>query len=447
MKYIYIGIGLLTVYGDLLKGFLPPDIALGTLYGLAGVILLLMIACDKRSPVGTQQGNLMKMASLALIILYTVQIFPSVEGLTYAVINAAYVSIPLGFTVVILTCCSSFELRRLANVILWMIIPVSCVALIQLFLDTGFLVNMNYGEQGAVILRNFLEGGETFARLPSLYVSADRYSAMALMQLYFALVMLLNVNKRGIFSVLWPTFNCASALMALLISGARSRILITAIVFGAVSFSFLFSVVSPEGRQQCNKLARAVLLLLGTGVLIGIVLPGFTNLIFAREDPVFPVVKLLQQSKEQGDINERVTGTLMDSAPPQNVTLFGEGLGTVSETGRPGELGVASIWIESGLIWGSLMLLAFGGMILALLFPFFRSILSGQALKVALFGVPILQIVFALISGLSSSFELSSGVLLGCSLGAITRSFSNPTGSAVPRRIVKSLLSDPGCLS
>ena len=141
----------------------------------------------------------------------------------------------------------------------------------------------------------------------------------------------------------------------------------------------------------------------------------------------FPVVELLLQSFESGDIDQRVADAATYSQLSAEISFFGQGLGSIGN-GKPGEFGIRSMWIESGFFWGIFMFFAFMGMIAAISMKIWRSFVVMDALSVAIYVIPVLLLIFGLLAGFTSTFELSTGLLLGCSIAVITRSSANITG-------------------
>ena len=146
-----------------------------------------------------------------------------------------------------------------------------------------------------------------------------------------------------------------------------------------------------------------------------------------QEDKSFPVFTFLMQSFEEGDLGKRVEEAIVFSLVPKKITFFGQGLGSIGQ-GKPGEFGIRSIWSESGVFWGAFMLLAFLGIIMVLLFKACRCFLAAKVLDVSIYATPALLLIFAILAGLTSAFELSTGLLLGCSIAVTTRSSRNAMG-------------------
>jgi len=411
----------LVLYGDLIKRFLAPGLSLLTLYALAIVILIaIALRVDRESPGMTREGQLVHFAISSLIVLYILQFLtsfssPFKEGASHAL----YMCIPLAYLWVLQRYCNEFDLARLGRLFFIFMIPVNAVGLIQYYVDPNFLISTTYSEEGGIIIRDFLEGegAKAFLRYPSMFASADRYSAMGLMQLYFALIVLKDAARPSTGQRVWIVINVASAVAAMLIAGARSRILITSVTAVAVALTLVVTMIFSRGRQA-SKVALALSCLLVVMVLVHVDLES--DLASETLNESFPVLTFLLQSVEYGDFDKRIMEAVEMSLIPDEITFLGQGLGTVWE-GKPGEFGIWSIWTESGLVWGSLLLVSFLMFVTALLRATLKSFLAMNSLNVGIQLTSLLLLIFALLAGLTSSFELSSGVLLCCILAVTLR--------------------------
>jgi hypothetical protein len=426
MNGIYISIALLVLYGDLIKRYLPAQESALALYTLAIAILFAIFIMEKKNRGHASSSKGAKAVSLVAIVLsvtYLLQVFtsfnsPFIDGL----IHAVYMCVPLIYIAVIQRNCPQFDLVRMGNVFLCLMIPVNCVGFIQYFIDPQFLISPVYSVESGIIVRNLLYGG-TFLRFPSIFASADRYSAMGLMQLYFTFVLLHALNKPSHRWLSWILVNLFSASAVLLISGARSRIIIAATVLSLAGAAFIIKAFSsPKVKNAIPNVSKVfpVLAILTVGYLfIGAI---NKNLDLEEIAFQFPVITLFEQSFEEDDISFRLIEAGKLSIIPDDVTLFGEGLGTIGRGGKPGEFGIRSIWVESGLVWGSMLLLGFLGIIFILIRLTCKAFLLKHPSEVSIYSLPLLLMIFALLAGLTSAFELSSGILLGCSIAVITRS-------------------------
>jgi hypothetical protein len=430
MLRLYIAIAGVALYGDLIKRFLPSYVSVTVLYAVS--LAILGWICSERkvpkSAVGSE-GVLIKFSAATLLLLYVMQTFMPSPDFLSALSHALYVGIPLSFFLAFSLRAPGFQLGRLAQVFLVMMLPINAVGLVQNYINPNFFISTVYsgGDLGGVILRNFLDDS-FFARYPSIFVSADRYSAMGLMQFYFSLLAVRAEQGLSTRSRLWILFNALSALLAMLIAGARSRILIAFAAVALASFASVYALVLGKrgaGSRRAGYgwyLLPPVLLL---GVFLYVTLRQFTDLVGKSS---LPVLIFLSQSNEKGDFGLRILEALELSVLPSHVGFLGEGLGSIAN-GKPGEFGIQSMWIESGLFWGVLMLLAFLLMMYALFVATIRHFLNGRPLEVAISSIPFFLIAFALLAGLTSTFELSTGVLLGCTVPIILRrSIGTPLG-------------------
>lgn len=423
LKHIYYLIALVALYGDLLKHVMAPLNALMMIYGLAAIIPIVMTLRAKSTKMFiSPEGKTVYILVIALVFLYIFQFLisfsaPFKEGITHVI----YVCIPLIYIIVILKYYPEFDLVHLGRIILLLMLPINIVGLVQYFIDPNFMISTNYsGDYGGVIIRNYLMGFETYSRYPSIFASADRYSAMGLMQLFFTMVVINGSQNHALKSKYWIIFNLISACFALLIAGARSRILIAliAVIFIviALTYGILFSRTG-----SVKKILKHYLPVLSSGIIL-FVLSIFAVLLSQqdKDEFSFPVLSMLAQSVEQGDISFRVDQAASLSLMQDETTLFGRGLGTVGN-GKPGEFGIRSIWIESGVFWGTLMILAYFGIILAILSLALRCLLASLPMCVGIYAIPILVLSLSILAGLSVSFELSTGILLCCSIAVIVR--------------------------
>lgn len=420
----YLSVTVLALYGDIFKRFLPSTVALGMSYSAA---LLILIAIGiQRGAVGsgpahrslTREARWINLFTGLLIATYIAQFLtsfdsPFMKGLTHLL----YMVIPLLYILVVQKARFNFSLADLGRYLLWLMIPINIVGLIQYTLDPSFLISTAYvdddirGSSGGVISRNLLEEG-TFARYPAIFASADRYSAMALMQFYFSCMLLTAVTPLTRKAKLWMAFNLLSSFVALGIAGARSRVLIVIAMSLLIAITSLIQVFRRGRTSRTNF--YSTLLVGGIVVFAALYLPMLAN-----ED--YPFLLFLKQTFESGDIGVRIDEAITYSYLPLDITLFGTGLGTVGVNGKPGEFGIQSTWIESGVIWGTLILTCLFAICLILAKLMLKALLSGQRVRLIMVGVPLLLLIFALLAGLTSSFELSSGMLLGYAVAVACR--------------------------
>ncbi len=416
MKKIYISISLLSVYGDLLKRYLPANTALIVLYFLTLFILYKML-CLKNGKIALQpvtpEAYLLITTIYFLILLYILQLLSGFNGSFFkALVHVLYICIPLLYIITIIRFCPEFDIIKLGNIFLLFMAPVNLVGFIQYSMDSGFLISTSFSDTGGIIKRNLdnlIEGKHTFMRLPSIFASADRYSAMGLMQLYFTLLLFLKSDHKTGANSLWILFNLTSSIVALLIAGARSRIILALLLLILqipVYFKPVFSIMMKNLLSLLISLFLAFLTVFSMFFLM----------------PDFPVIDYLKASVEEGILLRRIKETFSFLLFTEDVSFFGQGLGTIGEGGKPGELGVHSMWKESGLVWSLPMLFSFSAILLIMA----RKVLNGligkrreMALSCSFY---ILVLISGLLTGLTSCFELASGSLLMCSIGSTFKS-------------------------
>jgi hypothetical protein len=421
MRYwLYLAIITLSLYGDLIKRYVAPDYAVIVVYSFAIVILLAILRTPRVVPSRAVFGaRAMRRVVTFLVAVYWFQLLTTsssqfVRSLTHAI----YMSVPLMYILVVQRCGKAFNLSRLANMLLWFMIPINAVGFIQFSVDPSFLITTAYTPDGGVMMRNFLRYG-SFARYPSIFVSADRYSAMGLMQIYFSFVLFAATGKKARTRYFWIGLNVVAGFAALLVAGARSRILIAVAVLAAGFMVTVVGVAFAAGQRYLRSTVSKTVTLLIVALTIATTV---ISTAYSGRDVVLevPVLNFLRQSLDERDLSGRVLDATDLSMLPEDVTFFGQGLGSVGEGGKPGEFGIYSIWIESGVFWGLLLLMGFLGMVAILAWFLLRALLAKQAIDVVLTGVPLLLLVFALLAGLTSTFELSSGILIGCAIAALT---------------------------
>jgi hypothetical protein len=395
----------LALYGDLVKRALPGVPALIALYLSVGGVLIVILATGHawRRVGGTSVSTL---AGL-LMAAYLAQLFTSFSAdVATAVMAAAYICVPLALLFLIPRAYPEFDLRALALSTTILMVPIHIVGLIQRFIDPSFLISTTYStESGGVVVRNLLEGG-TFERFPSLFVSPDRYSGVAMMQIFLTFHLLAGTKLPTKRTLAWVIFSLLAGGASLLTAGARSRIVIVSTALLAASIVFSIALVRRRLTKRTSRRVMVVAVILATGLAV-----PFSILLTGQGTSAFPVVTALQQSIEIGDLNDRFLEGILLSQAPDNVTLFGEGLGSTAG-GRPGEFAVRAMWIEGGLFWTLILLLIHASILFSLGNLALRAALSSNALSTLLAVGLGLAWLFALLAGLSSTFELSQALLL-----------------------------------
>lgn len=442
MRTIYVLLAGLLVFGDLLKRLMPATTALWLSYGSACALLLLLIARGRRypRPIGVSRTwSIIYLSTWLLVAAYLLQLF-STWGSKFpnAAIHAAYLCVPLAYLLVVQGHCRHFDLTGLTQVVLIFMAPINVVGAVQYWIQPTFLVSFNYSDEGGIIARNLLTVG-SFLRFPSLFASADRYSAMGLMQLYLSIRLLGAHREWPMRRALWAGFNIAAGFAALLIAGARSRILIALAMVAIMGLAYLLAharAVTPRGRRERNPILRVMAATAAFSLLASIAL----RWVQPEGEDAFSVMSFLSESVENRDIDGRIGEAATVSAIPDDLTFFGEGLGTQGVAGKPGEFGMRSMWRESGLMGTLLLMSAFVSLAFALTHLGVRALLGGRPVDTVVFSTPVMLLVFGLLAGLTGVFELSSGILLGCSIGDIGRGLATRTLPASGKKRHVSLL-------
>ena len=277
------------------------------------------------------------------------------------------------------------------------------------------------GEAGGVIARNFLEGG-TFERFPSLFASADRFSGVAMMQLFLTFVLFARGTRAA---TTWGVISLFAGVLSLLVAGARSRIIIVCISLSAAGIVFLMTTAKRKLSPRMRRITGRVLMLMLLGSAVALSIEPVRERAFD-----LPILAMLEQTLEKGDIGKRVGGSFQHSSMPEDVTWFGEGLGTTG-AGRPGEFGIRAMWIESGLLWTPIMLALNIGIVFLLIRAGWRYAHAGNTLFSLLSVGSVLAWLLGLLGGLSGTFELSQALLLFPTIAVI--SMMEPSARASSR--------------
>jgi hypothetical protein len=328
-----------------------------------------------------------------------------------------YMAIPLLFIIVIQKSSPEFDIEAVGQAFLVLMIPINVVGLIQYFIDPKFLVSFEYNKMGGIVLRNFADGIGSYSRYPSLFASAGRYSAMGLMQFLFSLVLFNSVAGVSRKKVPWLLFNLIFAFVAMGIAGARSRILIAIIEIVLLAFA---QTVNRSRRPALSGWRIASRPLLGLSVIAIPLI--FITAIMTYGGKEVPIARMLQQSLEQGDISKRIYEGVEKSLLPDHLSLFGEGMGSaLNGHGVPGEFGIAAIWAESGLVFGSLLLIVFIWFSILLAKVCRRCATNGLWQSFVVSSISLMILLSGLLAGLSMAFELSTGLLFGCAVAVAAR--------------------------
>lgn len=425
---LYLAIAALALYGDLLKRVIGATGALFTVYALFGLIIA---ACFAKAYAPEARSvrpgnNWFSSVCLALIGIYLIQMGTNFDApLFEAVASTFYIVLPLTYIVTITRCFPQFDLYRLGQSFLVLMPPIVAVALVQYFVDESFMIDTTYGESGGVIARNLMDDnilGEAtyYNRLPSLMASADRLSAVGMMYLYFCVLVLHGYSGRMTTRrVLWLLFSVVSAIAVLMIAGARSRILIVGFAIALAGLPMLKQLIARGRRRLGSTRFSPVATVMVVAMIAGAVgaarMEGTTGSIAA-----VPMIRQLKATAEKGDVWDRTSDYFIHSFMPDDVTVFGRGLGTVGVGGRPGERAVATMWIESGLFWTSLMLLMNAVLVLRLTQCLAGAFRRQTPYGVFLCAIPLLTWLLGLLAGFSGLFELFTALTLFPAVAVIT---------------------------
>ena len=400
---VLVAAALLAIYSDVLKWYARSE-ALALSYGALLFLVVLLINKNllRDVPLTRAQYNL-ELGVIVVILAYAVRGGLSHEvELARVVVGFAYVALPLAFLLGLLRVAPFANIERFGTAFFFMMMPVHFVALVQFFVDSQFLVHTAYSEGGGIIIRNWLGG--TFSRLPSVFASADRFASMATAHAYFALVLiLLGRRKTSARQGLWLIGNLGLASAGVVIAGARSRVLLLGVLLiAAAAGRFIARKRGMRNRYVGFLFASSMI-----GVVVGIVGAPYLGL----ND--FPVVDFVIRSVVDGDFVNRVGNAFEYSRLRGGTTLLGSGLGTLSADGTPGEFGLRSLWIEMGLMFGTLVLAGFALTTLTLFQQAVAFARRGdQAMAVAVL-YPALVLVGGILVGLKFSLELSSSIIVG----------------------------------
>lgn len=419
LNYAYISIASLLVYGDIVKRLLPGELALASLYTISAAILLYLFlrAAPRRPRVSSASGQWTGWFLIFIVSLYLLQFLTSFSApLLIAAVNTIYICTPLAYAYVILRFHPEFDMGRLGAFVAVFMVPQHIVGTIQYFVSGEFMVASDYTESGGVIERDLFEAG-SFFRYPALFVTADRYSAMSLVQVYLALFALFVTNRPGKLHIIMIGASLAAGCFGLVVSGARSRIVILAVTLA----STVFVALRPARREGGGRAIRAVITILGMFFLVLVVAASFLDMDSIASSSLF---KFFALSIERSDFTERFWEGTDRSLPPDDVTWFGKGLGMginpkFEPDGRPGEFAIMAMWIESGLFWTPLMLIGFLGVIWQLTKATSRTFVSGDATGHFLYLMLLLIWVWALLAGLQAGFDLSMGIAQCIALGCV----------------------------
>lgn len=288
----------------------------------------------------------------------------------------------------------AYKLNLIRN-LLFISSPIIIVAFIQKFFDNSFLVNTSYSETGAVIFRNTFDGG-FFARYPSIYASADRFSAVSLC-LFIISVQAYIISKNKSDKLGFIFFGILF-LFGIVIAGARSRLLVLVI---PITFMLYFMVINAL-RLRTNLVGAGVILVFTTVTIT------FVNSDNFKEN--FEVIMFMIETFNNNDIYGRLLQAYIESTP-SNVSEFSYNLG-YDANGKPGEFTFRSLAIDLGTFGQSIFFMLFSILLTVFVMMFTLSVLSHDRRLIVFFAFFITYFLFGIITGLTGILELSSGLLM-----------------------------------
>lgn len=398
-------IAFIAVYGDLLKRILPPIAALMVIYGCCIITLGFMLTQksryirSKKPPILIFFKILVLTYFLQFLTGFSTEILPAFQALIY-------ICVPLLFVIVISQNYTNFDLYALARYVGIFMLPVHGVGLVQYFIDSNFFISKEYVETGGVIARNFISSAGSFNRLPAIFVSADRYAGVSSAQFLIAFVLLLKTEKRQQDFAFFMMISLLTASIGMLIGGARSRIIIIIFTLIIAAIAFLFKVVknrySRSNKKIVIKISLMIIFFLGISQLFESVRYHMNNI---------PVISMLSETIEKKDAQWRFTQALKISIPPDNLSFFGNGLGSGAD-GPSGEFAIRALWIESGLFWTIIILAGHFGILVYFAICLTRSVIAGNSLRAILLSGTGITWFIGLLTGFTSFFEISIALIL-----------------------------------
>ncbi|WP_340297107.1 MULTISPECIES: hypothetical protein [unclassified Roseobacter] len=394
----------ITVYGDLLKRLLAPFWALGALYALACCWLLMVFFIFVRRRVF--RTNVYVMIPFASIItLYFIQIFVHPQFFSLdALVFFLYFLVPVTSLILWNSFSEEIDTRRIVFIFGIFMLPHHIVAIIQMFFEQGFGVSTAYSEHGGVILRSFIaptveEHTTVYARLPGLFVSADRYAGMSALQVALSAYLVSLDRKNTSIDLSKFIFLLTLGILGLFISGVRSRTGIgISSILAATMACYLYWYLSE--RVALSKVFRHLVgFLLGAIPIIGVFwVMNFDSLI------------MLKQTLMSDDIFIRFGQMFAMSLPPADVTMVGQGIGSLGA--RPAEFGIWAMWRESGLLFSSFLLLSYFTVIVVCMIAIIGGIRANNVGDTSVIFCFLGFLMFGMLAGFSTNFEYSLGLAL-----------------------------------
>lgn len=416
----YIILSAVAVYGDLAKRFFSSTLSLAILYGIVVAIVCYALFTSGRVTARQRGVSPMRTSAYLIIAIYSVHAAISLLKVEEFRVLVAYlyVVVPLSLMLAV-SFGRYFDISKFATIFLIFTIPTSLISYVQYFVDPSFFISQAYVETGGIILRNFLDASGYFSRLPSIYVSSDRFASISACQAFLSVVLLSSQEPIGRWRKLLAISCLAMSLLNLGIAGSRSRILI----IGVLTLVSIIAVVYQSPRS--TRGFRRMLMLVGIAVFAAI----FSLLLTTNSENAvvdFPVVRMLEQTFQSNDIEKRLTNAYEYSLLRTQHTMLGQGLGSLTPNGTPGEFGIRSMWLETGLLFTPFILAGYVVLLVSVLRGGMRA-LSGNLLgEIWMFMFPAAILTSGLIVGIKYSFEISTAVTVFAILGAVSQRTFNP---------------------
>jgi hypothetical protein len=341
----------------------------------------------------------------SIISLYFIQIFVHPQFFSVdALVFFLYFFIPVSSVILWNSFSDEIDTRKIVFIFGIFMLPHHIVAIIQMLFDQGFSVSTAYSEHGGVILRSFIspttdEHTTVYARLPGLFVSADRYAGMSALQVALSAYLVRFDRKNTLIDLSKFIFLLTLGILGLFISGVRSRTGIgISSILAATMACYLYWYLSE--RVSLRKVFRHLVgVLLGAIPIIGVFwVMNFDSLI------------MLKQTFMSDDIFIRFGQMFAVSLPPADVTMVGQGIGSLG--GRPAEFGIWAMWRESGLLFSSLLLVSYFTVIVVCVIAIIGGIRANNVGDTSVILCFLGFLMFGMLAGFSTNFEYSLGLAL-----------------------------------
>jgi hypothetical protein len=180
-------------------------------------------------------------------------------------------------------------------------------------------------------------------------------------------------------------------------------------------------IANVRQRQPSAGVSAAIIIMIAAAIGGGILAAGMAGRGMEGALDSLPIVRQLNATAEKGDVTVRTMEFFDVSSMPDDVTIFGLGLGVAGVGGRPGEMALRAMWIESGVFWTTFMLLMHAALVFRLTQCLLGAFKRQAPYDIFLRAIPLIMWVFGLMAGLSGTFELSTALTLFPAIAVITR--------------------------